>query len=78
MTQTRGTRRSVEPPPAGVAYTAEQFAQKLQISIWTFYRLNAAGHLPAPLPFPGAQRWAWEVVEEFVRSGRVTTRRKAS
>ena len=66
----------VEMPPAGSAYTAEQFARKLQISIWTFYRLNSQKHLPAPLPFPGAQRWAWEVVEEYVRSGRVLPQAK--
>lgn len=60
------------------AVTAKQFAERLQVSLWTLYRLKAGKHLPAPLPLPGHPRWAADVVDEFVRSGRVSPQRKSA
>lgn len=50
---------------------AREFMALLDYRPPRFYELIRSGHIPAPLPMPGAMRWSRRVVTEFLRSGRV-------
>jgi len=63
------TSESVTEPPNDLLITAAQFAQKLQVSTRTLWRMRDAGRLPKSLQVGGGIRWRLSDVERWVADG---------
>lgn len=52
-----------------VLITAEEFAELMQISVRTLWRLRSAGQIPEPVRIGGTVRWNRERVLDWISDG---------
>ncbi|MBX3412820.1 MAG: helix-turn-helix domain-containing protein [Pirellulales bacterium] len=56
-------------PSGPLLLTAEEFAEMMQISTRTLWRLRSAGLVPAPVRIGGTVRWNRETVIDWIAAG---------
>ncbi len=55
--------------PEPLLITAEEFAELMQISVRTLWRLRSAGQVPEPVRIGGTVRWNRERVLDWIADG---------
>ncbi len=56
-------------PGEPLLITAEEFAELMQLSVRTLWRLRSGGQIPEPLRIGGAVRWRRDSVIEWIAGG---------
>jgi predicted DNA-binding transcriptional regulator AlpA len=57
--------------------TVEQFAEVLQVSVRTVWRLRRSGHVPASIKIAGTVRWRTIDIERWVNRGCPSLKRRS-
>lgn len=57
----------VQPEP--LLITAEEFAELMQVSVRSIWRLRSAGEIPEPVRIGGTIRWRREEVRQWIEAG---------
>lgn len=57
----------VQPEP--LLITAEEFAELMQVSVRSVWRLRSAGEIPEPVRIGGTIRWRREEVLQWIAAG---------
>jgi predicted DNA-binding transcriptional regulator AlpA len=56
-------------PSEPLLITAEEFAEMMQVSVRTLWRLRSAGQVPEPVRIGGTVRWNRERVLDWISEG---------
>lgn len=56
-------------PSEPLLITAEEFAELMQVSVRSIWRLRSAGEIPEPVRIGGTIRWRREEVRQWIEAG---------
>lgn len=56
-------------PSGPLLITVEEFAELMQLSVRTIWRLNSSGQVPKPVRIGGTVRWRLEEVRNWIAEG---------